>query len=101
MGESIGVRELRQYASTYLARVKEGESITVTERGTPIARLVPIGEGTPDWYDDWAARGLLRPAAAPPSSWLAFDPMSLRLDDGTSALDELERQRRDRDELDD
>lgn len=100
MGESIGVRELRQYASTYLARVKEGESITVTERGTPIARLVPIGEGAPDWYDDWVARGLLRPATAPPSSWLQVTPVSLRLEDGTSVLDELERQRRDRDEID-
>ncbi|MFM7245856.1 MAG: type II toxin-antitoxin system Phd/YefM family antitoxin, partial [Actinomycetota bacterium] len=42
MADTIGVRELRQYASTYLARVKGGETITVTERGRPIARLVPL-----------------------------------------------------------
>lgn len=41
---SIGVRELRQHASRWLARVKAGERIVVTERGRPIAELVPIGE---------------------------------------------------------
>ncbi|MGH8775279.1 MAG: type II toxin-antitoxin system Phd/YefM family antitoxin [Jiangellaceae bacterium] len=40
--ESIGVRELRQHASRYLDRVKAGESIEVTERGMPVAVLVPI-----------------------------------------------------------
>ncbi|MGB6162810.1 MAG: type II toxin-antitoxin system prevent-host-death family antitoxin [Pseudonocardiaceae bacterium] len=40
--ERIGVRELRQHASRYLDRVKAGESIEVTERGTPVAVLVPI-----------------------------------------------------------
>jgi prevent-host-death family protein len=40
--ERIGVRELRQYASRYLARVLNGESIEVTDRGRPIARLVPV-----------------------------------------------------------
>ncbi len=39
--ERIGVRELRQHASRYLDRVKAGESIEVTERGTPVAVLVP------------------------------------------------------------
>ncbi|MGH9010313.1 MAG: type II toxin-antitoxin system Phd/YefM family antitoxin [Acidimicrobiia bacterium] len=40
--ESIGVRELRQQASRYLARVAAGESFEVTDRGRPVARLVPV-----------------------------------------------------------
>jgi len=40
--DRIGVRELRQYASRYLARVANGEAIEVTDRGRPIARLVPV-----------------------------------------------------------
>ncbi|MBA3606361.1 MAG: type II toxin-antitoxin system prevent-host-death family antitoxin [Acidimicrobiia bacterium] len=44
---SIGVRELRQHASRWLARVKAGERIVVTERGRPIAELVPIVEPPP------------------------------------------------------
>jgi prevent-host-death family protein len=38
---TVGVRELRQNLSKYLARVKEGETLTVTERGHEVARLVP------------------------------------------------------------
>ncbi|TPG29880.1 type II toxin-antitoxin system Phd/YefM family antitoxin [Mycolicibacterium hodleri] len=40
--EAIGVRELRQHASRYLQRVAAGETIEVTDRGRPVARLVPI-----------------------------------------------------------
>ena len=46
--EQIGVRELRQNASQYLSRVAaRQESIEITDRGRPIARLVPITN------DDW------------------------------------------------
>ena len=37
---AVGVRDLRDHLSAYLERVKEGEIITVTEHGRPIARLV-------------------------------------------------------------
>jgi prevent-host-death family protein len=43
--ERIGVRELRQHASRYLARVANGEAIEVTDRGRPVARLVPVPSG--------------------------------------------------------
>lgn len=39
--ERVGVRELRQHASRYLALVKAGGSVEVTERGTLVALLVP------------------------------------------------------------
>lgn len=41
--DSVGVRELRQNLSRYLAEVKEGESFIVTERGREVARLTPSG----------------------------------------------------------
>ena len=41
--DSVGVRELRQHLSRYLARVKEGESLVVTERGEDVALFVPSG----------------------------------------------------------
>jgi prevent-host-death family protein len=43
--ERIGIRELRQNASRYLARVANGEAIEVTDRGRPVARLVPVPSG--------------------------------------------------------
>jgi len=39
---SIGIRALRQQASQYLRDVQRGETIQVTDRGHPIARLVPV-----------------------------------------------------------
>jgi prevent-host-death family protein len=40
--QRIGVRELRQHASRWLRRVAAGESFEVTDRGRPVALLVPI-----------------------------------------------------------
>lgn len=37
----VGVRELRDNLSRYLARVKEGEEIVVTDHGHPVAFIVP------------------------------------------------------------
>ena len=42
----IGVRELRQNASEHLRLVQKGESIEITDRGRPIAMLVPMTPGT-------------------------------------------------------
>ncbi|HEX6513285.1 MAG TPA: type II toxin-antitoxin system prevent-host-death family antitoxin [Chloroflexota bacterium] len=38
----VGVRELRQNASALLRRVQAGEIFEVTDRGRPVARLVPF-----------------------------------------------------------
>jgi prevent-host-death family protein len=38
----VGVRELRQQASRLLKRVAAGESFEVTDRGRPVALLVPL-----------------------------------------------------------
>jgi prevent-host-death family protein len=58
----VGVRELRQNLSVYLDRVKAGESLTVTERGAEVARLVPVP--TPgSTVDRLVAEGRARPAS--------------------------------------
>ncbi|MPY77751.1 MAG: type II toxin-antitoxin system prevent-host-death family antitoxin [Actinophytocola sp.] len=57
----VGIRELNQDTSGVLARVKHGDTIDVTERGTVIARLVPAQPGP---MADLIASGLLRPATA-------------------------------------
>lgn len=40
--EQIGIRELRQNASVWVAKAKAGATIQITERGQPVARLVPL-----------------------------------------------------------
>ena len=42
--ERIGVRELNQDTSRVLERVQGGETIEITDRGRPVARLVPVGD---------------------------------------------------------
>ncbi len=56
----IGIRELREALSRHLATVKDGHSITVTDHGTPIARIVPVG--APTSLDRLRAEGRVRPA---------------------------------------
>jgi prevent-host-death family protein len=46
VAETIGIRELRQNASRYVAMVKEGQRIAVTERGTLVGYLEPVDEPT-------------------------------------------------------
>lgn len=36
------VSELKASASEYLAKVKSGEEILITDRGTPIAKIIPL-----------------------------------------------------------
>ncbi|MGN6090483.1 MAG: type II toxin-antitoxin system Phd/YefM family antitoxin [Actinomycetes bacterium] len=61
--ERIGVKELRQNASRYLAMVKGGETVEVTERGTLVALLSPPGKSRRA-RDRLVSAGRLIPAAA-------------------------------------
>jgi prevent-host-death family protein len=48
--KTVGVRELRQNLSKYLERIKQGETLAVTERGHEIARLVPSPKAVDPYY---------------------------------------------------
>jgi len=38
---NVGVRELKAHLSAYLRRVKAGVTVVITDRGTPVGRIVP------------------------------------------------------------
>ena len=42
---TAGVREARQNLSALLDEVRKGREVVITERGRPVARLVPPGRG--------------------------------------------------------
>lgn len=42
MVDQVGVRELRQNLSVYLARIARGETLEVTDRGHAVAILAPL-----------------------------------------------------------
>ncbi len=61
---SIGVRELRQQASRYLRDVERGAAIEVTDRGRPVARIVPLR--APTSVDGLIAAGAIIPSRGDP-----------------------------------
>jgi prevent-host-death family protein len=58
----VGVRELRQNLSVYLDRVKNGETLEVTEHGRPVAQLGPRPTGPGSILDQMIADGRATPA---------------------------------------
>ena len=44
MDVQVGIRELKAHLSAHLDRVKAGQTVVVTERGRPVAMLVPFAE---------------------------------------------------------
>lgn len=39
---SVGIRELKAHLSAYIEQVRRGQSIVITDRGKPVARLASI-----------------------------------------------------------
>jgi prevent-host-death family protein len=58
----VAVSALRANLSHWLDQVREGEEVVVTERGTPVARIVPVAD--PALLARLEQQGLIgRPAA--------------------------------------
>ena len=57
---TVGVRELKDKASSIIDRVEEGETITVTKHGRPVARIVSVA--TPPHLAALVADGTVRPS---------------------------------------
>lgn len=53
------MRELNQRTSAVLQRVREGASVVITDRGVPVARVVPF---RPSPYEQLVAEGEYVPA---------------------------------------
>ena len=56
---TVGIRELKARLSSYVQEAKSGASVVNTERGTPIARIVPIGRSLEDRMEDLVEAGLI------------------------------------------
>jgi prevent-host-death family protein len=60
----IGIRELRQDASTYVNLAERGYTVDITNRGRLVAQLVPVSEpGSP--LERLIAAGIVEPAEEP------------------------------------
>ncbi|HXA43318.1 MAG TPA: type II toxin-antitoxin system prevent-host-death family antitoxin [Candidatus Solibacter sp.] len=89
--QRVGVREIRQNLSVYLDRVKAGEALEITERGTPVAVLSPL-PGRSTILQRLIAEGRATPAKR---SWDSIPPpLNIKLDRPLSEV--LEELREDR-----
>jgi prevent-host-death family protein len=57
---AVGIRELKDEASSIIDRVEEGETITVTKHGRPVTRI--ISAATPPDLAALVAAGAVRPS---------------------------------------
>jgi prevent-host-death family protein len=65
---TAGVREARQNLSALLDEVKKGREVVITERGRPVAKLVPADRPRGYGVPDLAAFRRTMPALDPPLS---------------------------------
>ncbi len=82
--------------SSLIKAVQAGESVLITDRGVPVAQLVPvrISKGVPARVVELAQQGLVRlPARTPSAKWLDL-PMPI-VSPGTDAVDAVLAERRE------
>lgn len=56
---SVSIRELKSRLSHYLRLTKAGDSVVITERGTPIGRIVPTSATTEERIAAMVQAGLV------------------------------------------
>ena len=72
----MGVRELRDHLSGWLEAVSAGREILITDRGKPVARIVPVGGRRK--LDELIADGLVSAAERPVEPADSRSPIPVR-----------------------
>ncbi|OIQ09536.1 hypothetisches protein [Moorella thermoacetica] len=65
--EQVGIRKMKTSLSHYIKRVKQGESLIITERGRPVTRLMPAENKIPPNITAMLDKGL--------ASWAGGKPL--------------------------
>lgn len=81
-----GIRELRNHLSKYLAAVRAGAEIVVTDHGKACARLIPLEQ--PRMIDRLIAEGVVTPAVS------AKQPLTVARVTGTAPVSDLAAEQR-------
>ncbi len=63
----VGIRELRLNLSRYVARVRAGTEVIVTDHGRPVARLGPVSDEEAH-HARLIREGIVKPARRPKST---------------------------------
>lgn len=57
--KTIGIRELKEHLSGHIREVKKGITLVITDRGEPVARLVPVSTGPEDKFQQLIDSGMV------------------------------------------
>ena len=71
----VRIADLKSHLSEYLRKVRSGHTLTVLDRATPIARIVPYEENGASLKVRAPAPGSPKPARVPPPP-----PLRMRVD---------------------
>lgn len=88
----MSVSELKANLSRYLREVRRGGELQVTDRGTPVARLVPPAEPEDEHLSRLIKLGVLRAGQGDAAAVLDEPPLQIP----TSLTDALAEEREDR-----
>jgi prevent-host-death family protein len=67
--ESVGIKELKAHLSEFVERARQGRRVVVTDRGEPVAELIPLSR---------ERQNLAQLAAAGKLRWSGGKPKGLR-----------------------
>ncbi|HVA25724.1 MAG TPA: type II toxin-antitoxin system prevent-host-death family antitoxin [Chloroflexota bacterium] len=93
-GRDVGIRELKERASAVVRRAAHGETVTITDRGRPVARIVPSLQDE-NWLDLMIQERRIVPATRDLMEVLASNPPEPLLPGEGSAFDALMELRSD------
>jgi prevent-host-death family protein len=76
---TASISETKAKLSALLERVKAGETVTITDRGVPVAQLAPLPTASVDWEERLqrlARQGIVRlPTEKLERGWLTSQPL--------------------------
>lgn len=93
----VSVSYAKNNLSALLKRVRAGQTVTITDRGVPVATLVapPSTAGIPPRFIELAERGLVKlPLREPTTDWLAGERPRPKGPLSNAAVDALIEERR-------
>ena len=74
--KTAGIAELKAHLTAWIRRAKAGEEVIVTERGVPVAKLVPIEPAERgSRRERLAAAGVLKLGTGKLPAWFFEDPL--------------------------
>ena len=80
--KKVGIADLKAHLSQHLRHVRGGRTLTVVDRDTPIAQIIPYGAESPLEVRLATRRPADLPPATPPAR--ATDSLSVLLEDRAS-----------------